>query len=199
MASEVSNAVAVKKSKAVFIKVDPDDPKLQEILKLQQDLELIDEELVKLKQTPEQKKAKKRVYRSGYVQKPHVKAKREADKTNPEIIERNLKYATNPIVVKRRTDLATERRGVPSKLKKDHPQLWATYCPLAAAPRTRANISGVKRKRTTSAKKVDSVSLEPEKMDEDVTPEIVQKAEPPKKKSDWNLQRNWKNKSKHPK
>jgi hypothetical protein len=132
---------------------------------------------VKLKQTPEEKKAKKRVYRSGYVQKPHVKAKREADKLNPEIIERNLLYATNPIVVARRTDLATERRGVPSKLKKDHPKLWAQYCPLAAAPRTRANLTGVKRKRSSATeKKVDSVSLEPTEV------HVAEKSETPKKK-----------------
>jgi len=94
------------------------------------------------------------VYRSGYVKRDHVVMKKELDKQNPEIIARNLRYSTNPLVVKRRTDLATERRGVPSKLKRDHPHIWRSYCPLASAPRTRATTDqGVKRKRAPKEKK----------------------------------------------
>jgi len=143
-----------KPRKAIFIQLDEDDPTLSEILKLKNDLKMIDQELVKLKQTPEEKKAKKRVYRSGYVKRDHVVMKKELDKQNPEIIARNLRYSTNPLVVKRRTDLATERRGVPSKLKRDHPHIWRSYCPLASAPRTRATTDqGVKRKRAPKEKK----------------------------------------------
>jgi len=179
-----------KPRKGIFIKFDPDDPNLVEILKIRNDIQVIDEELVKLKQTPEQKKAKKRVYRSSYVKKPHVVEKKEADKNNPIIIARNLRYATNPAVVKRRTELATERRGVPGKLKREHPEIWKSYCPLASAPRTRTLTEGaLKRKREASAKKnVPSVSLEPkdDSMEEEglsyPLPEPIQKEELSKKK-----------------
>lgn len=135
MAEETSTTP--KPRKAVFIKVDPDDEVLQEFIQARKELKLLEEGQVRVKMTPEEKKKKKRDYCKVYGERDEVKKKKEKRKNDPDQQKKAEEYSKLPRVVERRTALATERRAVPSHLKRDHPDIWAKYCPLASAPRKR--------------------------------------------------------------
>lgn len=137
----------MSETKEVFVKVDP--TKSAEVLDLlkREGATVLEPSLVRVKKSPQEKKAQKQRYRKEYITRPHVIEKKAKDKEDPEIKARDLAYAQDPETIARRNALCEERRNVPRKLKEDHPELWARYCPLAAAPRVR------KRKASTNSDK----------------------------------------------
>lgn len=136
----------MSETKEVFVKVDPSKAEVQDFLK-SVGASILEPSLVRVKKSPQEKKAQKQRYRKEYITRPHVMEKKAKDKEDPEIKARDLAYAQDPDTIARRNALCEERRNVPRKVKEIDPALWAQLCPLAAAPRVR------KRKASTSATK----------------------------------------------
>lgn len=122
--------------------IDTSNMKDEEILDLvnkvlqaeaDKNLKIIPDELVRVKQTQEEKLLKRQAYRKKHSMDEKTIAKREAKKLDPEYQKKQQEYASDPLVKARKVELAKGRQEMWKALKRDeariYKKLYAQYMP----------------------------------------------------------------------